>query len=157
MLLTPFVADIRSTLENFRRSVDQIFDSFFYGTAGRSTAEERVFSPAVETGWTNDHLNLRFILPGVSEKDLKVSVQGNNLVVEGERKAPKEFAKEGYAYTIMPYGRFKRVVDLPNGLDLDKLNAVLHDGVLDIQIPLTTAMKPRQIPIRTEERKALAA
>lgn len=157
MLLTPFVADIRSTLENFRRSVDQIFDSFFYGTAGRSTAEEWVFSPAVETGWTNDHLNLRFILPGVSEKDLKVSVQGNNLVVEGERKAPKDFAKEGYAYTTMPYGRFKRVVDLPNGLDLDKLNAVLHDGVLDIQIPLTTAMKPRQIPIRTEERKALAA
>lgn len=156
MLLTPFAADIRQTLENFRRSIDQFFDSF-YGTARRGTTDEWVFSPAVETGWTDDHLNLRVVLPGVSEKDLKVSVQGNTLVVEGERKAPKDFGKEGYVYTTMPYGRFERVIDLPNGLDLDKLSAVLHDGVLDIQIPLTTAMKPRQIPIRTEERKALAA
>jgi HSP20 family molecular chaperone IbpA len=53
--------------------------------------------------------------------------------------------------------RFERVITLPNGQDLDKLTAVLHAGVLDMQTPLTTAMKPRQIPIRTEERKALAA
>jgi HSP20 family protein len=157
MLLTPsFAADIRQTLESFRRSIDQFFDTFC-GTTRRGTTDEWVFSPAVETGWTDEYLNLRVVLPGVSEKDLKVSVQGNTLVVEGERKPPKDFGKEGYVYTTMPYGRFERVIDLPNGLDLDKLTAVLHDGVLDIQIPLTTAMKPRQIPIRTEERKALAA
>jgi len=157
MLLTPdFVTDVRQTLESFRRSIDQFFDSF-YGAARRGSTDEWVFSPALESGWTDDHLNLRVILPGVSEKDLKVSVQGNTLVVEGERKPPKDFGKEGYVYTQIPYGRFERVIDLPNGLDLEKLTAVLHDGVLDIQIPLTTAMKPRQIPIRTEERKAIAA
>ncbi len=158
MLLTPnFVADFRQTFESLRRSMDQLFDSFFYGSTRKGTTDEWVFSPAIESGCTDDHLNLRVIVPGVTEKDIKVSVQGNTLVVEGERKAPDNFGKEGYVYTQMPYGRFERVIDLPNGLDLEKLTCVLHDGVLDLRIPVRTAMKPRQIPIRTEEPEAIAA
>jgi len=114
--------------------------------------------PAVESGWTDDSLNLRVILPGVSEKELKMTVQGNQLFLQGERNLPENFAKENQAYYHLPYGRFERTIDLPNGLDLDNLSARLHDGVLDVRIALTQAVRPKQIPITTgETRKTIAA
>jgi HSP20 family protein len=154
--------DFQQTLDQFRRSVDQMFEGFF-GSPWTPTARVEntnwAFTPVVETGWTDDYLNLRAVLPGVSEKDVKVSVTGNQLVIEGERKAPENFATSGGG-TRLFYGKFYRAIDLPNGLDLEKVNCRLHDGVLDISIPLTAAMKPKHIPIQVEageQRKAIAA
>ena len=92
----------------------------------------------------------------MSQNELKVSVQNNQIVVEGERKAPENFGK--HHYTQLAYGRFYSAVTLPSGLDLDKLQCRLHDGVLDIQIPISEQMKPRQIQIQTgESRKSITA
>jgi HSP20 family protein len=134
---------------DFRRSFDQLFDQFYHSSRRNATGERAdwTFTPAVETGWSDDHLNLRVILPGVTEKNLNVRVQGNQLVVSGERPAPENFGNE--VYQLISYGKFERNLDLPNGLDLDKLQAHLHDGVLDIRIPVAQAMKPRQIQIST--------
>jgi HSP20 family protein len=146
--------DIRQIFEQFRRSFDQMFENPRSSQVTAGDGNDWVFTPAVETGWTDDYLSLRVILPGVTRDEVKVSVQGNQLVIEGERKPPEEFGKEGYAFTVIPYGKFRRVIDLPNGLDLEKLSADLHDGVLDIRIPVAAAMKPREIPVSTESKTA---
>jgi len=110
----------------------------------------------VETDWTEDHFNLRLIVPGVTEKDLKVTVQGNQLSIQGERKEPKEWSKSDCSFTELTYGKFERLIRLPDGLELEKLEAHLHDGVLDIRIPVAAAMKPKVIPISVGA-KSLAA
>ena len=69
------------------------------------------------------------------------------LVISGERKAPEDFLKNGH--TQLVYGKFYTSVTLPGGLEVDKVNCQLQDGVLDISIPVAEAMKPRQIPIQT--------
>jgi len=57
----------------------------------------------------------------------------------------------------MPYGKFRSLVNLPDGLDTEKVTCNLHDGV-DVGIPVAESMKPRLIPISTgSERKAVAA
>jgi HSP20 family protein len=134
-----------------RRSFDQFFESFWNAAPARAVRPtgEWTFAPPVETGWTDEYLNLRVVVPGVTEQDLKVTVQGNQLYIQGERKAPENFGKEGYVWNAIPYGKFERVLDLPAGLDVDKLQAHLHDGFLDIRIPLAGAMKPKQIAIST--------
>jgi HSP20 family protein len=161
MLNTLFTNDVRQTLDQFRRSVDQMFDNF-YGyqaspTAATASGERTwTFSPVVESGWNDNYLNLRAILPGVWEKDLQVSVQNNQLVIEGERKAPEGFDKN--AFTQMAYGKFYVALTLPTGLDVDHVNCRLQNGILDIQVPIIEASKPKQIKIQTgEERKALHA
>jgi HSP20 family protein len=145
--------------ENVRRSFYRLFDDF--GAFDRfltGTAPEKVFTPIVETGWTDECYNLRVVIPGVTEKDLKVAVEGNRLRISGERKAPEYVKGDGSVSSVIPYGKFERIVDLPEGLDLEKLEAHLHDGVLDIRIPLSAAIRPRQIPISTaRERQAIAA
>jgi HSP20 family protein len=160
MLNTLFTNDVRQTLDQFRRSVDQMFDNF-YGNAAPTAAiasGERTwtFSPVLETGWNDNFLNLRAILPGVSENDVRVSVQHSQLVIEGERKTPEGFEKN--AYKQLAYGKFYTALTLPAGLDVDHVQCQLHNGVLDIRVPILEASKPRQIQIQTgEERKAIGA
>ena len=160
MLSTLFTNDVRQTLDQFRRSVDQMFDNF-YGQAptGSTASGERTwtFSPVVESGWNDHYLNLRAILPGVAEKDVRVTVQNNQLVIEGERKAPEEFDKN--AFTQLAYGKFYTALTLPTGLDVDHVSCRLWNGILEIQVPISEASKPKQIQIQTgeERRKALQA
>jgi len=160
MLNTLLANDVRQTLEHFRRSVDQMFENFYgYQTqpgGALPPAAERTwtFSPVLESAWTDNFLNLRAILPGVTEKDVRVSVQNNQLVIEGERKAPEGYEKN--AFTQLTYGKFYTAVTLPTGLDVDQVQCKPHNGVLDIRMPILESSKPKQIRIQTEERKALA-
>jgi HSP20 family protein len=158
MLNSLFATDVRQTLDQFRRSVDQMFDNLYaYPTpavAPQTGERAWTFSPVLESGWNSNYLNLRAVLPAVAENDLKVSVQNNQLVIEGERKAPEWFEKN--TFTQLAYGKFQTAVTLPTGLDLEHVHCRLHEGVLDIQIPIAETSKPRQIQIQTgESRKAI--
>ena len=163
MMSSVLAGDVRQTLEQFQRSVDQMFQNF-YGlpsetgrTASSGTGSEWRFSPAVESAWTDTSLTLRVILPAVSQNDVKVSVQNNQLIIEGERKAPEVFLKNGH--TQLAYGKFYTAATLPSGLDYNKLSCHLRDGVLEIQVPVSEQMKPKQIQIQTGEpqRKSISA
>lgn len=154
--------DVRQTLDRFRRSIDQLFENFYgypmesgrQGSVG--SGSQWMFAPVVESAWDDNHLRLRTVLPGVTQNDVKVSIQNNQLVIEGERKTPDGFQKNNV--THLSYGKFYSALTLPSGLDLDKMNARLHDGVLDIDIPVSEKMKARQIQIQTgEQRKGITA
>jgi HSP20 family protein len=157
MLDTMVVRDIRQTLEDFRRSIDQFFaNSIFTPSRELSTTGAYAFTPAVESFWNDREVVLRAILPGVSAEDVKVSVQEGRLVLEGERKLPEGWGEN--AQTVMAYGKFYATIPVPSGLDLDKVTCRLHDGILEIHLPVTEALKPRQIPIETGvSQKAIGA
>jgi len=113
-----------------------IFDNFYGLPAepGRSLLQngsQWTFTPVMETAWGDSRLNLRAILPGVAQQDLKVSVQNNQLILEGERKTPEAF--KNHAQAQLAYGKFCAAVTLPSGLNVDKLSCRLQDGILDIQ------------------------
>jgi HSP20 family protein len=155
MLNTMFANDVRQTLDHFRRSVDQLFDNASTAPAQtRAEGREWTFSPVLESAWNDNALHLRAIVPGVTQGDIKVTLNNNQLVIEGERKRPEGWDRD--SWTQLAYGRFSTAVTLPNGLDVDKLHCRLHDGVLDVQIPVTEGRRPRQIQIETGEgQKAL--
>lgn len=162
MLNTLFANDVRQTLDHFRRSVDQMFDNFNGpGTPSASvaTAADRAwaFSPTIESGWNDHYLSVRAILPGVEEKDVTVTVQNNQLVIEGERKVPAGYEKN--TFLQLPYGKFYTALALPNGVDASQARCILRNGMLDIQIPVPETSKPKQIQIQTadEQHKTIAA
>ena len=153
--------DVRQTLDQFRRSVDQLFENVYglpaeAGRAALPNSSQWTFSPVLETAWGDSNMHLRAILPGIAQQDLKVSVQNNQLILEGERKAPETFKNNAHAQ--LAYGKFYAAVTLPNGLNVDKLTCRLQDGILDIQIPVSEQMRPRQIQIQSgESRKSISA
>ena len=100
-------------------------------------------------------MNLRAILPGVSEKDVRVTAQNNQILIEGERKFPEGFDKN--SFTQLAYGKFYTAWSLPSGLDLDHVDCRLANGILEIHVPILEASKPKQIQIRSGgEQKAIS-
>jgi HSP20 family protein len=170
MLNTLLTNDVRQTVDQFRRSVDQMFENLYgYQNQPASATGNRernwTFSPMLESTWNDQNLSLRAILPGVADKDVQVSVQNNQLVIEGERRMPENFAEGSAsknAFTQLAYGKFYTAVTLPSGLDVDHVQCMLRDGILDIRIPIVEASKPKQIRIltgsaETADRKAVNA
>jgi HSP20 family protein len=161
MFDTMLSRDVRQTLDHFRRTVDQLFDNF-YGSgraavnSGSQDGTRHAFTPVIESGWNENELLLRAIVPGVTQDTLKVSVQSHQLILEGERKAPEGWTSG--AYPQIAYGNFYASFPLPQNLNVDQIKCQLHDGVLDIRIPVAEEMKPRQIPIESaKSQKAIPA
>lgn len=159
-MLTASFNDVKQTLEQFRRSVDQMFENM-YAYPGQpvvpATAEKAyTFTPVLESGWNDHFLILRAILPGVPEKEITVTVQNNQLILEGERKLPEKFVKNVSRHLL--YGPFYAAITLPTGLDVDHIVCKLLNGVLEIEVPIAETSKPKHIEIVPGEmRKSIGA
>lgn len=136
--MNPFVL-----MRRFTEEMDRAFGAM---TLGRE--EARLWSPTVEVKEKEGKLLISAELPGLKKEDIKVEVTPEALVLEGERKQEKEEKKEGYYHSERSYGRFHRLIPLPEGAELDKAEAEFTNGVLEVSIPIPkTETKRRQIPV----------
>jgi HSP20 family protein len=99
------------------------------------TEREVTMNPAFDVKETKDAYLFKADVPGITEKDLEVTMTGNRLTVTGKREEEKEEKGERYYTYERNYGNFTRVFTLPDGVDAEKLAAVLDKGVLTITIP----------------------
>ena len=75
----------------FRREMDRMFDDFFGSGALRPAAAGwQAITPAVDIDETDKELVVTAELPGVSDKDVEVSLAGDILTIRGEKKAEHE-------------------------------------------------------------------
>ena len=139
-------------LADFRRDFDQMFNRFFNL---RSPQEEQTltegFVPAIETSIDKDgkKFQCQVMLPGVDPKDVTIQVLGNTLSVSGERSSSRETKESDYLHREITYGAFQRLIELPEGVDKDKLTAEYRNGVLEIAAPCSAAALPRKIEVKS--------
>lgn len=82
-------------------------------------------------------LVVRAELPGIDpEKDVDVSVSGNQLRIDAHREERQEEKEKGGYRTEFRYGSFSRVLRLPEGASADDVTATYKDGVLEVRVPL---------------------
>jgi HSP20 family protein len=111
------------------------------------SATAQGFVPAFELRETADAFVLEADLPGVDEKDLDIELTGNRLTIRGTREH-EERQEEGSYYTYeRSYGSFARSFTLPEGTDLDRVDAQLANGVLRVQIPKRAEAQSRKIKV----------
>jgi HSP20 family protein len=139
-------------MKQFAEDMDQMF-----GQMPRATGEGATWSPAIEVKQKEGKLLVTAELPGLKKEDVKVHIDGDTLVVEGERKQEKEEKREGYYHSERSYGKFYRSILLPEGAKIDQTAAQFNNGVLEVTVPIPevkTASK--EIPVQ-EGQKAKAA
>jgi HSP20 family protein len=107
----------------------------------------RRWLPAIDLVEDDDRFVLRADLPGLSEDDIKIELEGRTLTVSGERKAEHESTDGGYRRVERAFGSFSRSLTLPQGVDPEAVTASFDRGVLEIGIPKPEASKPRRIEI----------
>lgn len=113
---------------------------------------EPAWVPPVEMFVRDGHLIVRIDLPGVEDEDIRVDIEDNSLVVEGERRAAREEQREEAVRSEFEYGVFRRVIPLPEGTDLEGAVADLDNGVLEVALRLPEeAQRGTRIPVRTRQ------
>ena len=89
------------------------------------------------------------MLAGVDPKDVNIQVLGNTLSISGERSSSRETKESDYLHREITYGTFQRLIELPEGVDKDKLTAEYRNGVLEIAAPIAAAALPRKIEVKS--------
>jgi HSP20 family protein len=117
--------------------------------------EASVWSPAVEVKEKEGKLLVTAELPGLKKEDVKVHIEGDALIVEGERKQETEEKREGYYRSERSYGKFYRALPLPEGAKVGQAGAQFNNGVLEVTIPLAEIKaKSQEVEIQEGPKKA---
>jgi HSP20 family protein len=138
---------------SFRREMDRMFDRFFDGFPMHATGNGwRSLTPAVDVDETDKEMLISAELPGVSEKDVEVSVTGDVLTIKGEKKAEKEEKRGDSTYIERQFGSFARSVRLPFDVKDQQVEAKFKDGVLTIHLPKPPEMQRavRRIQVKAQ-------
>jgi HSP20 family protein len=155
--LSPGAVLSMSPFELMRRFTDELDRAFeSLGIArGAGGGEIEMWTPSVEVFERDNNLFVRAELPGLDKDDVKVELTDDGLVIEGERRRESEERLEGGYRSEIEYGRFYRLIPLPEGVNIDQAQARMNNGVLEVMIPMAEARRPRRsIPVETGVRQA---
>lgn len=126
--------------------MNRLFNTLF-DTPTIQAAPARRFAPATDLIESDTHYVLRADLPGMSEQDVNVELDGRILTVSGERKSEHEDRKQGYHRVERSYGSFRRSVRLPEGVEADAITATFDKGVLEISVAKPEQPQPHKVQI----------
>jgi HSP20 family protein len=124
---------------------ESLFDQFF-GTDGDELRRTWGTSYGPLSIWQDENqVYVEVELPGVSDKDLEITVHKGLLTIKAERTD-----EEGrvYLYNGRTFGRFERTVALPESVDADNVEATLTNGVLRVALPKHPEARPKKIAVR---------
>jgi HSP20 family protein len=138
--LSPF-----QMMRRFTEDLDRMF--------GGRGPETNMWAPPVEVRRQGNNLVVNAELPGLSKDDVQIEVTDEGLAISGERKHEHTEQGEGYYRSERSYGRFYRLIPLPDDANFDQAKANFNNGVLEITIPVPQSRQTRkQIPIETQQR-----
>jgi HSP20 family protein len=118
----------------------------------RFLSEMHEFRPSVDVDRHNGDLIVSVELPGIDPaKDVEITVDGDVLVVKGEKSEEREVSEDDRYVHERRYGKFIRRIPLPEGVSADKVMASYDSGVLTVRVTLPeekAVLEPRTIPVR---------
>ena len=91
---------------------------------------------------------IRLEIPGMDKEDLDIEVQGDVVVVRGEKRFQRESSEGRYHVLQCAYGSFRRTVPLPTPVLSDKAKANYRNGVLRIELPKLATDGPRKLTVK---------
>ena len=139
-----------SEIDTLQRSINRLFEDAGSARKERRDSADAVWAPAVNTYEDKDAFLLSCDLPGMDQKDIKISLDNNTLTISGTRKLEHEEKKENYQRVECVFGTFSRSFTLPATVNAEKIEANVDKGVLKIRLPKREESKPRQIEIRAK-------
>ena len=92
---------------------------------------------------SDDGYELTVEMPGLTDKDVDVSVSDDTVTVKGEKKQQSEKKEDDYHMMERSYGSFRRSFTLPHGVNADSISAKVKDGILTVTLPKTAEAKKK--------------
>lgn len=104
-----------------------------------------VQTPAVDIYENSEELLLCAEMPGVEKEEMTVTLEEGKLSLVGVRKGDRAGAVGWEEYGAVEY---RRQFSVPQTIEASKVTAELSGGVLRLHLPISEAIKPKQIEVR---------
>jgi HSP20 family protein len=145
---SPYIWDPFGDLTGLQYEMNRLFNASL-GRSPRKGQEitESAWAPAVDVYNNKDNLVIKADLPGMTQKEIDVSVEDGVLKIRGEKKKEEEVKENNYYRFERAYGSFERSFSLPTNVDATKIKAAYKDGVLQLTLPKKEETKPKQIKV----------
>lgn len=109
--------------------------------------EDSFYSPVVDISEAEDEYIIRAELPGIKQKDVKVTLHDHTLTIKGEKKLEKEEKERNFHRVERSYGSFERSFGLGDNVSSGKATAKFKDGVLEIRLAKAEEAKAKDITV----------
>lgn len=121
-----------------------LLDDFFEESMTTSEA----YTPRLNVAETDNEFEVTVALPGMSKKEIDVSIDNNVLTISGERKQEQE--QDGRKFRVVEhrYGQFSRSLTLPNVIDQENVKATYQNGELIVTIPKLEEKAGKKVDIK---------
>lgn len=133
-----------SPVLRLHREIDRLFDDVFSGFGFPSVARSAQagwqgltaasYQPQINVAGNDTRYDIELEVPGLTEKDLTIELQGEMLQIRGEKQETKESDDKHFYRVERRYGKFQRTLNLPNDANPDDITAELKNGVLRLTI-----------------------
>lgn len=129
--------------------LDRLFNNLFRDFPFEDTSVgEAGRYPAVDAWEDEKAFHVEAEMPGLKEKDIEISVLGNELRITGGTEADKEEKDTKFHRRERFVGRFSRVLRFPVDIEDGKVEAQYESGILKITLPKAAAALPRRIEVK---------
>lgn len=134
-------------LTSMRDAMNRIFDENF-ARSGDTDMGDRMARLPIDVYSTEDELVVTASIPGIKPEDVNITIEGETLTISGE--VPALIENVNYIFAERFHGRFSRTLQLNVPIDLDNADATFKDGLLELVLPKTEAVKPHQIKVKNK-------
>jgi HSP20 family protein len=97
-------------------------------------------------------INIELDAAGIDPEAVRVTLDGDVLTIEGERRRPVE--RRAYQHAEIDWGRFERGVRLPAMVDIEQARADYEAGLLTISLPVSQSRPSGPILISVSRRES---
>jgi len=148
MALLPVHKRVRGDLRRLHDEMDDLIGGFF-GDWNLPFLERKPW-PAIDIEENENELVVKAEIPGCKADDIDISVHGNTLTIEGEKKEVQEKKEKNYYHCERTYGNFRRTMNLPTEIDQGKIDGVYKDGILTLTLPKAETAKAVKVKIKQQ-------
>lgn len=108
------------------------------------------FRPDVDVIEEDGKFKVKVDLPGMTEKDIEVTVNEGILTIKGERVEEKNEETASSYRRERVFGKFVRQFNIPKTVEAEQVTAKFSNGVLSVTLPITDKATEKKIEIKAE-------
>ena len=118
-----------------QKRMNKLFESALARTDFETHEEVDSWTPVCDVYETPEALVLCLELPGLEQDQIELRLDGDDLIVAGERVIDREQPGEQFHRVERSYGKFSRRFHLPSTADRSAIDATYRDGLLRVTLP----------------------
>jgi HSP20 family protein len=109
--------------------------------------------PPIDVSETDDEILVRTELPGIAVRDLEITITGNTLSIAGKKEEKEETEQEDFYRCERRFGGFRRIVELPESVDSERVSAESDNGLVTIHVAKRPGQRAKRVEVKATTRR----